>query len=245
MVISIAGLAVTFVPLYFISRALQPVVEESIRAQGGDYFGFLIVGMAVTFLFTAAVSALPRALAGAITSGTLEALLVTRTPLALILAGMAGYTLLWNGLRVLLLLGGALVLGVQIFWTGIPLALAAVVLMLIAYYAIGLIAGSLVLVFRTAGPLVTGVLAASGLLGGVYYNTTAIPSGLQELSVLVPVTYALRAIRQLVLGGASAGAVVSDIVVLAGFAAVLLAIAAAAFRAALRHARAAGTLSQY
>jgi ABC-2 type transport system permease protein len=245
MVLSVAGLLATFVPLYFISGALQPLVQQSIRFEGGQYFGFLIVGMSATFMLTAAVSSVPAALGASISSGTLEALFVTRTPLYQILLGMVGYSLIWNALRSLLLIAGAAVIGVQVAWPAAPLVLVIMALMVVAYFAIGLIAGALVMVFRTSGPFISAVIAASGLLGGVYYSTSVIPSWLQNLSGAIPLTYALRAIRMLLLGGAPAAQVAHDVADLAIFAAGLLAVSITLFVAALRHARATGTLSQY
>lgn len=245
MVISIAALVVSFVPLYFIAGALQPVVAESIRNEGGEYFGFLIVGMSATALFTSAVGAVPSALAANIGNGTLEALLVTRTPLYQLLVGMIGYGILWNGLRAVLLLVGAALIGVHVAWAAAPAALIVIGLLVVAYAAIGLVAAALILVFRTAGPLISAVVAASGLLGGVYYSTSVIPSWLQDLSALIPLTYALRALRMLLLGDASLGAVSADVSILAAYTALLLAGGGAVFGVALRRARASGTLAQY
>ena len=245
IVLSVTGLLASFIPLYFISGALQPVVQRSIQLEGGHYFGFLIVGMSATFMLTAAVTSVPASLAGNIASGTLEALFVTRTPLYQILLGMVGYSLAWNTLRSLLLIAGAAVIGVHISWSAAPLVAGIMALMIVAYFAIGLFAGALVLVFRTSGPLTSAVIGASGLLGGVYYSTSVIPSWLQSLSAAVPLTYALRGIRMLLLGGAPASQVMGDVADLAIFAAGLLSVSIAVFVAALRHARATGTLSQY
>ena len=246
MMLSIAGLLVALVPVYFVSGALQQTAEESIRSQGGVLFGFLVVGMAATYLFTAAVATPPRALSGAISSGTLEALLVTRTPLPLILIGLVGYGLLWNALRVAIVVAAAAVVGLHVTWGGAPLALAVLALMVVAYFAIGLLAASLVLVFRTSGPVVGGVLVVSALLGGVYYPTSVIPvAWLERLTAFVPALYALRPARQLLLAGASAADVVDDVLMLSGYAAVLLAVSMLVFAWALRYARSAGTLAQY
>lgn len=245
MLLSVGGVLVMFIPVYFVTDALQPYVGETIRAEGGNYFAFVIVGIAGTYLFSVAVGSLPQALGGAIGSGTLEALLVTRTPLYQILIGFAGYGILWSSVRALLLVGGAVAVGAEFVWSGAPLAVLILLIMMAAYFAFGLVAASLVLMFRTAGPFVGVVLMGTGLLGGVYYSTTAIPSWLQHLSVLVPATYALRATRDLMLNGAPFSDVARDFWTLSGYTAVLLAAAAVTFVLALRYARSAGTLSQY
>jgi ABC-2 type transport system permease protein len=245
MLISVAGLIASVIPIYFISNALQPIVETSIRAEGGDYFGFLLTGIAATYVLAAATAAIPGALAGSIGSGTFEALMVTRTSLPMILTGMAGYPILWSLARALLLLGGAAVVGVRFEWSAVPAVAVIVVLVLLAYGGIGLVSAALILVFRTSGPLTTAVIAGSGLLGGVYYSTAVIPSWLQSLSAIVPLTYGLRASRMLMFGGATLDAVLPDVAMLALLAVTSIALGSSAFLFALRRARAAGTLSQY
>lgn len=245
IVISFVGLLSAFIPLYFISRAVQPVVAESIRLEGGQYFGFVVVGIGATFIMSAAVGAIPGALSGSIASGTLEALLVTRTPLYQVLIGMSSYGLLWSGARAALLFIGAAAMGVPVSWSAVPVSLAIVALLVVAYASLGLVAAALVLVFRTAGPFSTGVMTASGLLGGVYYSTSVIPSWLQDLSGLIPLTYALRAMRMLLLGGASYAEALPDIAKLVVFTGLLAAGASIVFASAFRRARVAGTLSQY
>jgi ABC-2 type transport system permease protein len=245
MLVSVVGVFVMFVPVYFVTGALQPFVQDAIQAEGANYFAFVIVGIVGTYLFSVSMAALPGALGGAISSGTLEALLVTRTPLYQVLIGFTGYGMVWSTVRALLLIGGAVAVGAQFVWSGAPLAAGILLVMMAAYFAFGLIAGALVLVFRTSGPFVAIVMMGTGLLGGVYYPTTAIPSWIENLSVLVPATYALRAVRDLVLNGAPFGDVARDVAVLFGYTAVLLALASVTFVLALRYARAAGTLSQY
>jgi ABC-2 type transport system permease protein len=244
-IISLVALVVSVIPLYFVAGALQPVVADSIAAEGGEYFGFLIVGLAATYVLIAAVSAVPGAIGGSLGSGTLEAMLVTRTSLPLLLAGMAGYGFLQSLLRAAILLVGARVVGVDLAWANLPMVLVFVVLMSAAYASIGIVAASLVLVFRTSGPLITAVVAGSGLLGGVYYSTTVIPAWLQYLSAAVPLTYALRAMRMLLLGGVGVGAVVNDLSALTALAVGGLVASILIFAAALRYARRAGSLSLY
>ncbi len=244
-VISFVGLVASVVPIFFISKAVQTVAAESIRLEGGDYFGFVIVGLASVYVISAAVGAIPGALGGSIGSGTFESLTVTRTPLPLILLGMAGYPMIQSLLRAALLLVGASLLGVKVAWSMLPVVALIVALLIIAYGAIGLFAAALVLVFRTSGPLGTIVVAGSGLLGGVYYSTAVIPGWIQALSGIVPLTYGLRATRILLLAGAPLADALPDLFSLAAMGLVTLVLGSLAFGFALRHARKAGTLSQY
>ena len=244
-ILSLGGLLASVVPIYFVANAVQDVAEASIALEGGRYFNFIVFGTAAMYVVGAALAAVPSALAGSIGSGTFESLMVTRTSLPVILMGMASHPLLQSLFRAGVLIVGAMVLGLSLRWTMVPAALGIVFVMLLAYVAIGLVAAALILVFRTAGPLITIVTSGSALLGGAYYSTGVIPGWLQSLSGLVPLTYGLRAVRRLVLGDATLVDVSGDVAILALLAVTGLAIGILAFMAALRHARRAGTLSQY
>ena len=238
-------MVVSVVPLYFIANALQPVMEESIRTEGGQYFGFIVIGIIATTLLNTAVNVFPRQIGSSITTGTLEGLLATPTSITTLLAGISGFGFFWIGLRMLVLLVAAAFLGAQVYWGSFIPALAILLLTLTAYISFGVLAGALVLAFRTAGPLPQGVMYVSILLGGVYYPTRVIPSWIQDISQAVPLTYGLRALRRVALQGHSMTEVATDVGILALFVVGLLTISVIAFGAALQYARRAGTLTQY
>jgi ABC-2 type transport system permease protein len=245
MLTSLAGLIATTIPVYFISGAIQPVVAESIATQGGQYFAFVLVGMMAVNFVHSACSALPGAVSSGIRSGTLEVMLATPTPVPTLLAGMVGYPLIWTLLRAAVLLLTGAVLGARFAPGGALPAAAVLALIVLAYLPFGLLGAALLLVFRTTGPVLQGVVVLSLLLGGVYYPTEVIPAPLRVFSSVLPLTYGLRALRRTLLDGAPPAAVAGDVAALLGFTAVLLAAGSLALAAALRHARRQGTLAQY
>lgn len=245
IVLSLVSLIVMTFPIYFVAGALQPLMAESIQAQGDEYFGFLLVGMIAFSFLTVAVNAVPSAIGGAIGSGTLEALIGTPTRLPTLLAGLISYELLWTLVRALLLIATGALLGAYFDWRNTLIAAFVLGLIILAYLPFGLFAAAAVLAFRTTGPFPKAVLTISGLLGGVYYPTKVIPSWLQHVSDFVPLTYGLRALRRTLLEGLPFRSIVPDLGILLGFTAVLLALSAYAFSAALRYGRRTGTLAQY
>jgi ABC-2 type transport system permease protein len=245
MVVSMAGLFATVVPLYFISGALQPVMANAIKAQGGQSFGFLLVGLATFSLVSVAVVSLPAAVAGGVGSGVLEALLATPTSTPVLLAGLNAFDMAWAALRGAILLAAGWVLGANLVPGQLLPGFAILILIIAAHIPIGLIGTALVLAFRTAGPIPKGVLMVSGLLGGVYYPTHVIPSWLQAVSDVLPLSYGLRALRRVVLQDASFSDVAPDLLVLLAMTVVLFAVGAFAVSAALGYARKQGTLAQY
>lgn len=245
VILSFVALAATIAPVYFVADALQPVVGNSIQSEGEQYFGFLVIGLASLYLVGAALTSLPDAVGGGIQSGTLEALFCTPASVPSILCGLVGFPLLWAGIRASILVVMLAFLGGSVVWGGLPLAIVAAVLTVLAYAGVGLMAAALVLAFRTAGPLVQGVLAVSSLLGGVYYSTTVIPEPFDLLALLVPLTYGLRLVRRTLLEGAPLASLTGDGLALMGLTAGLLTLGGLAFWTALRHSRRSGSLGQY
>jgi len=245
MVLSLLSLVATLVPVYFISGALQPIMAESIATEGGQYFGFLIIGMIVYLFLADAVNALPGVIRGGIASGTLEAMFTTPTSLFTLLAGMLSYGFLWVVVRAMVLLLGGWALGMEIAWSQAAVAVAILGLIILAHLPFGLFGAAMILVARTTGPLPTAVLVVSGLLGGVYYPTRVIPSWIGALSDWLPLTYGLRALRRSLLDGMPLNALVGDVAMLSLFAIVLMGAGTLSFLAALRYSRRMGTLAQY
>jgi len=245
ILLSFVGLVFSVVPLYFVASALDPVVGQTIQAESEQYFPFVLIGLIVLTFVGSAISTLPGQISSGITTGTLEALITTRTSLGVLLVGLMGYPLLWTGVRsaLMLLVGSAL--GVDLVWTALPLATVILALIVVAHVPFGILSAAFVLAFRTSGPLSQGVLFLSGALGGVYYSVDVIPSWLQNISDIMPMTYGLRALRQVLLLGAPFTAVWRDIAILAAMASVLLAGSMGCFWYGYRYARRAGTLTQY
>lgn len=245
MSLSIVSLLVGIVPLYFITGALQPVMEDTIRAEGGHYFGFVLVGTVAFYFLGAAVNLLPSEVGSDLRTGTLEAVLSTPTRLTELVSGMIGFGLLWTALRALVVLAVGWLLGVQVAWSQLPAASVVIGLLVLAYIPFGLVGSASLIAFRTAGPLAHGILFASTLLGGIYYPTRVIPSWIQDLSNLIPLTYGLQALRRILLEGAPLLAVAEELGILVVFVVVLMSGGTLALWLALRYARRAGTLAQY
>jgi ABC-2 type transport system permease protein len=247
MVLSILGLGVTVLPVYFVSKALQPLVGTSIANQGGNYFGFLVIGFIALIFVSTTVNSIPDAVGSGIGNGTLEALLSTRASIPSLLAGMVGYSFVWTAVKALLFLALAMVLGLHVSFAASLSGIFIIVLIVLAHIPFALIAASLMLAFRTTGQLPNVVMIASGLLGGVYWSMTAkvIPPWVHALANWVPLAPGLRALRQTLLNGDSLASVMPDVLLLVGFIVMLNAIGFLAFVEALRYARRSGTLAQY
>ena len=247
IVLSILMLGVTVLPVYFVSKALNPYMAPSIANQGQNYFGFLVIGMIALMFVSTTVNSIPDAMGAGIGNGTLEALLATRASIPSLLAGMVGYSFVWTAVKAVLFLALATLLGLHLSLSASLSGVLILVLIVLAHVPFALLASSLVLAFRTTASIPSAVMIASGLLGGVYWSMTArvIPQWVKALSNFVPLAPGLRALRQTLLEGASLSAVMPDVLLLVGFVVLLNALGCLAFVEALRYARRSGTLAQY
>jgi ABC-2 type transport system permease protein len=245
MVLSLISVVGSVIPVYFVAKALQPMMATAIQGEGHQYFAFLLIG-SVTFTFIPlAVSSLPNTITSSITSGTLETVLGTPTSMPTMLAGMMGYNFVWTGVRAALMLLSGWALGASISWVQLPSAMILLALIIIAYIPLGLMSAAAYLAFRTSGPFPMGVLVVSSLLGGVYYPTHVVPSWLEHISGVIPLTYGLRALRHVLLEGASLVSVRADVGMLILMTVILFAAGGWMFSVAMSYARRTGSLSYY
>jgi ABC-2 type transport system permease protein len=245
LVLSLGSLVLTVVPLYFVAGALQPIAARSIAPEGGHYFSFMLVGNFALSLVAVSVNTLPAAISGGLSSGYFESLLLTPASRASLMVGLASYSWIWTAVRGVCLLAAGALLGAQIGWGRAPAALVIVILIVAAHFGIGLIGAAMMIAFRTTGPLSQGVFFVSALFGGAYYATSVIPSWLETISLLTPLSYGLRALRRVLLSGDALAPVLQDLLMLSAFGLALGAAGVVALSRALRHARRAGTLNTY
>jgi ABC-2 type transport system permease protein len=244
-IFSFGSLILSVVPIFFVTRALQPTMAEVIRGQGDQYFAFLVVGLIALNLVSSTIYALPGGLQNATSTGTLEALLATPTPVSALLVGLSGYEILFSLIRGGVMLIAAAVLGARVEWLQLGASMPIIALVVLAHLPIAIITAAMVLAFRTRGPLPQLVLLVSTFLGGVYYPTSVIPGWIESISAFVPLTYGLAALRAVLLEGQSITTVWREVGILVAITVTTLLLSGIAFRAALRYARRVGNLAQY
>jgi ABC-2 type transport system permease protein len=119
------------------------------------------------------------------------------------------------------------------------------ILSIISFSGFGILSAAVVLVVKKGDPIAWLFGGASSLLAGVYYPISVLPDWLTPLSRILPMTYALDAMRLAMLKGYSLYEVRFDVLVLFGFAIILTPLAFLVFRKALKRAKKEGSLIQY
>lgn len=242
----ILGILFSLTMFYFIARLFGPSALPYLAGHQVDYFPFLLVGIAFQTYAGTAMGAFSGAIAEGRITGTLEAMLVTPTPVVQILI----YSSLWRFIEasrdvlVYLLLGAALF---QVDFGNASLLSASVILVLtiLSFSCLGILSASFSLVFKRGNPIAFAMGTVSTLLGGVYYPVSVLPDVLQTVSYLLPLTYTLRGMRHAVLEGYSVPQLLPDIAALLALLVVTLPLSLYGLRLAVRRAKADGTLLRY
>jgi ABC-type multidrug transport system ATPase subunit/ABC-type multidrug transport system permease subunit len=243
--LSFGGIFFSAAVFYFVAQLIDAAAEPYLRAYGGSYFAFVLVGIALQRYFGVGLNAFASAFRQAQTTGTLEAMLTTPAPPWMIALSSSMWSYGLVSLQVLLyLLIGVVLLGVRVQVNVPALALAAV-LGVISFAALGVLSASFVMVLKRGDPITWVVGAVSTFFGGVYFPVELLPIWLQPVSAVLPVTYGLRAVRLSVLQGAGIAEISGDLLAMALFCVILLPLGLAAFRYAMYRARVDGSLTHY
>ena len=140
---------------------------------------------------------------------------------------------------------GAAFLNVNLNNGNYPLALLVLILTIISFSSLGIIAASFIMVLKRGNPITWIFNTSSNLLGGIYYPISVLPNWLLIFSYLLPITYALRAMRLALLQGESFSTIWPDILALIIFCILLLPASLIAFSYAVRRSKIDGSLTHY
>jgi ABC-2 type transport system permease protein len=231
---------------YFLARLFGEAAVPYLEPYGGDYFSFVLIGIAFGGYFGVGLSGFSNGLRRAQTTGTLEAMLSTPTSLSAIIINASLWSYLITTLRVVIyLLIGGLFLGVDLSTGNYGAAFIILILTVVSFSSLGILAASFIMVLKRGNPITWIFGTTANLLGGVYYPVDVMPAWMQTLAKLLPVTYALRAMRMALLHGVRVTDLRVEIVVLLGFCVLLLPMSLVAFRWAVAKARLDGSLTHY
>jgi len=244
--VSIGGIFFNVLVFFFLSEFINAATNTVLDETNGDYFSFVLIGVAFGSYFGVGMNSFARALRLAQTTGTLEAMMMTPTSVPAIIIGSASWSYVFTTFRVVVyLLIGTLLLGVSFSGANYAAALTGLLLAIISFASIGIISAGIIMVIKR-GDAVTGLISGlANLVGGVFYPVAILPSGLQFIAKLLPITYALRLMRQALLGGATWSELAPDFLALIIFCIVLFPISLLVFRYAVQRARLEGTLAHY
>ena len=122
---------------FFLSKLVSPSASPHLEAYGGDYFSFVLIGIAFASYLEVSVRSFSEAIRHAQMLGTLEALLVTQTEIPTLIICSSLYSFVMTSLRVIAYLAfGALALGLDLGDANLAGALLVLLLTIITFSTI-------------------------------------------------------------------------------------------------------------
>jgi len=245
-VTQLLGMIFAALSFFFLSKMLGAAILPPLAAYGGDYFSFVIIGVAFASYLRISMESFSNSIRTAQMLGTLEAMLLTQTKVPVIILCSSIYGFFVTSIRVIAFLAiGSIALGMKVgngnfCGAGILLALT-----IICFSCFGIISASFVMVLKRGDPLNWLFINVSWLLGGVYYPISILPDWAQKISHLLPLTYSLEGIRFALLKGFDNYQLLPYMLPLAGISIILLPVGIFSFTFAVNKAREDGSLTHY
>ncbi len=230
---------------YFIARAFSGVTAPYLEAYRGNYFAFVIIGVAFSEYMGLGIGSAAASIRDGQMTGTLELMLLspTRVPVMLLSSSLWSYA--FATVRVLIYLAAGMALGMDLGHANIPLALLAIGVSIASFYTLGLFVASLAILIKRGDPLGWAIRVSSLVLGGVYYPVDVLPGWLRLAGQALPLTHSLELLRRSLLVGEGLDQLWGELLTLIVMTAVLLPLGLLACRLAIRIARTDGSLGHY
>jgi ABC-2 type transport system permease protein len=242
----LGGVFFSAATFYFVAKFFGPSVAPQLAAYGGDYFSFVLIGIAFSTYQNVGINSFSQAIRQEQFLNTLEPLLMTPVRLPVFLFGSALWDFLQATVEVLVYFAlGLAIFGFQAPQAHITAAFAVLALTLFSFMGLGVFAASFIMRFKRGNPVTWLLATASELLGGVYFPPEALPGPLKTLALFVPMTHALSGLRKTLLAGAGWGDISSELGALALFTVLVWPVGVVSFSWALRRSQSEGTLGHY
>jgi ABC-2 type transport system permease protein len=129
----------------------------------------------------------------------------------------------------LIVLVGRLVFDVQMVGNWFSFC-GIVILGAFAFTSLGYLIAAFVKTEEAAGPVINVITMPMMFLSGTFFEVTSMPSFIQPIVKILPLTYLNDALRQIMVAGTPLHPMVIDVAVIGGWAAVCLAVTIRFFR---------------
>lgn len=246
LILELLQIAFSLILFFYLARVIDGQAFTRAADLDSGYFAFTVIGLVVLEIVQVGLISLAETLRRDQTTGTLEALFAAPASPAMVALGSTAYDMLRAVIVGAVTLGGA----VALFGLALELESGSDVLALILAVpatvvlcvAAGVALAAFTLLFQQTTALLSFATTAVALLAGVYFPTSVLPAGLEQVADALPFTWSLDVLRGALLGGEVPAV---ELGLLVGVSAAAVPAALLAFTIALRRARRAGTLAQY
>lgn len=203
---------------------------EGIIAGNPNYFEFVAPGIVAMIVMTAVLTGLAASISREKENGTLDGILISPiNRLAIILGKALSQSIrgLVQGAMVLLL--AFLLFGVTVH--GNIMLIALILFMgIFSFVGLGILVSSVAAEQETATQLLFMFQFPMLFLSGVFFPIELMPGAMQYIAKVIPLTYAINALRKVMVLGAGFSAVENELLILLVFGIVTLSISVPVFK---------------
>ena len=206
------------------------VMTEGVVSGNPSYFDFIAPGIMAMTVMMSVMTGLPVAISQEKEIGTMDGMMVAPiNRLSIILGKTLGQTArgLIQGVIILALAVG--LFGVTIHGS-ILLVFGLLLLGVFSFVGLGVVITSFAKDQETATMLMMTLMFPMMFLSGVFFPIQQMPWYMQDISKVLPLTYAAQALRKVMVLGAGIPAISTELIVLIVFGAIMTAIAVPVFR---------------
>lgn len=219
-------------PIYSPIAFLEPIKIsiQGLIAGNPNYFEFVAPGIIAMIVMTAVLTGLAASVSREKEQGTLDGILIAPVSRLAIILGKAFAQSIRGMVQ------GAIVLLLAIFLFGVSvhgsfLLIALIVLFgVFSFVGLGILVSAVASEQETATQLLFMFQFPMLFLSGVFFPIQQMPKAMQYISYALPLTYAVQALRKVMILGAGLMAIRLEMIILLAFGAVTLIIAVPLFK---------------
>jgi ABC-2 type transport system permease protein len=241
-----AGILFSVITSFFLSRLFGSAISPHLKPYGGDYFSFVLIGLAFANYLHVSLHSFSNSIREAQILGTLEAVLLTQTEIPTIIFCSALYSFVMASARVVVfLLLGVFAFGLEMGKANVVGAFLILSVTVIAFSSLGIISASFIMVLKRGDPLNWVFTNLSWVLGGVLYPVAILPDWVRNISYLLPITHSLEGMRLALLKGYTIQGLLPHMIPLLVWTMIMLPLSVWIFQYAVKRAKMEGSLMQY
>lgn len=231
---------------YFVARLFGSSVAPYLKDYKGDYFSYVLIGMAFAHFFNTGINTFPNKISEAQTGGNMEAMLCTTTSASVIIVFSSLWSFIFSAIQVLMyFILGTLFFKANVIWADFILIFATFSLTILSVSGVGIIMASMKIAFKNVGHMAAIAIYGFQLFGGVFFPVELLPDWLQVISRMLPITYSLRIMRGILIQRLPLYKLTPDFAALIVFTAILLFIGLVTFAYVIKKAKMDGDLTTF
>jgi ABC-2 type transport system permease protein len=222
-----------------LNYSLAQIVPYNVQTTGivpgqTNYFQFVAPGIMAMVVMMSIMTGLPHAISYEREVGTLDGMLAAPVHRMSILGGKVIAQTTRGMLQGIMILVLSIILFGVVIQGSIALVLGLLLLSVFSLVGLGILITSFASTEETATMIMMTLTFPMMFLSGVFFPLQQMPQFMQVIAQFLPLTYAVSALRRVVVLGAGIPAISTDIIILFGFGVVLLSVALISFERAMK-----------